>query len=101
LKAGFTLNTGLQTTLTAEVGLVLPKKGWMGIMRGSHFWLLSLCVTVVALCLVSATFAATVVVKPSNMNGWIAGAFQGLDEYASEPTCAFSNTIAPPYLDGL
>lgn len=35
------------------------------------------------------------------MNGWIAGAFQGLDEYASEPTYAFSNTIAPPYLDGL
>lgn len=70
-------------------------------MRDYGYWLRTAGLVVLALTLVSAAFSATVVVKPSNMNGWIAAAFQGLDENATEPTYSFSRTIAPPYRDGL
>ncbi len=68
-------------------------------MRQSGSWLLTLVAVIVMLGMVSAAFAATVVVKPSNMNGWIADAYKGKDVNATTPTYSFSDTTAPPFLD--
>jgi len=51
------------------------------------------------LTFVSAACAALVVVKPSNMNGWIADAYQGQDPDSTPPVWSFSNNTAPPHLD--
>lgn len=68
-------------------------------MRGFRFWLGMLLTVMLAATLVSAACAATVEVKPSSMNGWVADAFKGQDPGASTPTYAFTNNAAPPYRD--
>lgn len=55
------------------------------------------CMCALALLAASCTYAATVVVTPTNMQGWVADVWLGTDPDATAPSYGFSNLIAPPY----